>query len=228
MKTKSKTSMRTESDDSVNLCKPKAEDIFLLKKVTDADLKKLDKSERKRFDKLLATKQKNLDLSGLQALTEQFEDVLTEETKNQAWEHNHNQIMAAMSDLIQEYNRMPSVTEIAEHTTLSRTTVHKHLKNYKDNPYYKDQKEQFKFLSDRLLAKVYWYACNGNVKAARLYFEVTGTLADSKNKITTQNNYIQINGFVIDEKQINQLPLYRIEEIKAYITNVIQAETAEK
>lgn len=213
---------KLESPESVNSVPPKAEDIFLIERVTEADMKKLNKEERKRFDDMYMERQTHLQGKERYQLIEQFYETLTDETKSQVWEHNHNQIMATMSNLIQMLNRMPTVTEIADETQLSRTTVHKHLKEYRTDPNYKEQKEQYKFLGDRLLAKVYQYATTGNLKAARLYFEVTGTLNETRTKITTQNNYIQINGLVIDEKQLAKLPPERVSEIENLIKTALR------
>jgi biotin operon repressor len=119
------------------------------------------------------------------------------EDKNRLWEYNHNQITWAIATLMQEGGRMPTGHEIAKKAKLSRQTVHKHLKEYSKDEGYLEKAEQFRFMSSKVLARVYTFAVNGDVRAARLYFDVVGNLGkppSSPSAVTnTQNNYIQVN-----------------------------------
>lgn len=97
---------------------------------------------------------------------------------------------------------------IAIESGLSRQTVHKHLDGFVDHPLYTSQLQQFKFMADRVLAKVIKQAAQGDIKAARLYFDVIGHLSGSSTKntlIRTQNNNIQINGTIISQETIKYL-----------------------
>ena len=145
---------------------------------------------------------------------------IAEDTKNEFWENNHNQITSAISTLMQEYNRMPSKAELAVKTGLSRQTIHKHLKEYASHPLYLQQIEQFRFMTSKVLAKVFRYAVNGDTGAAKLFFNVMGNLnngqAINNTLIQNQNNYIQINGTVLSQEGLKQLKpeqLIQIEEI---------------
>ena len=53
-------------------------------------------------------------------------------------------------------------------------------------------------MTSQLLARVYQLAEQGDMKAAKLYFTMMGALSMVKN----QNNYIQINGMVINQASI--------------------------
>jgi hypothetical protein len=146
-------------------------------------------------------------------------DLIDDNTKNQLWESNHNQITYAISTLIHELNRMPSKNEIAHKSELSRQTVHKHLSEYSKHPIYMEQIEQFRFLTSKVLAKVFHFAVNGDMGAAKLYFNVMGYLngqLSNNTLIQNQNNYIQINGIVLSQetvKKLNPEQLYTIETI---------------
>ncbi len=141
-------------------------------------------------------------------LLEKIDDVITTETKNQLWENNHNTITWAIATLMQDYGRMPSKTEISNKTELSRQTVHKHLKEYVNHSEYLEQIEQFRFMTSKVLAKVYQFAVNGDMRAAKLYFQIIGNeqinLSNNR-QIKNQTNYIQINGIVFDDKKIKTL-----------------------
>jgi hypothetical protein len=78
-------------------------------------------------------------------------------------------------------------------------------------------------MSDRVLAKVYKYAMNGEVKAARLYFEVMGNLGNQSglnSTINTQNNYIQINQTKLSQETIKYLSPEQLNQIEAVLQSV--------
>ncbi len=75
------------------------------------------------------------------------------ETKNQIWERNHNQITWAISVLMQEYGRMPTTAEIVNKSELSRQTIHKHLKDYATDPKFLEITEQFKIYVFKSIGK---------------------------------------------------------------------------
>ena len=147
-----------------------------------------------------------------------IEDITGELTKNQVWEYNNNKITAAIANLMQQFGRMPSKTELAEETKLSRTTIHKHLKEFGTHPLYLEQMEQFRFMTKKVLAKVYTFAVNGDVLAAKLFFNVVGNLNNTPRQkntfIQNQNNYIQINGMVLSQEAIEQLSPEQITSIE--------------
>ena len=145
--------------------------------------------------------------------------ITSQSTRNQLWESNHGQITWAISVLMQEYGRMPTSFEIADKTGLSRQTVHKHLKEYAIHPQYLELVEQYKFMTGKLLSRVFKFAVNGDIRAARLYFDVVGSLSQQEagnTLIKRQNNYIQINSMVLSEDNIKSLKpeqVLQIEEI---------------
>ncbi|MBK7302575.1 MAG: hypothetical protein IPI90_04830 [Saprospiraceae bacterium] len=147
-----------------------------------------------------------------------IELIIPDTTKNQLWEINHNKITAAISNLMQEYGRMPSKQEIATKTDLSRQTIHKHLKEYTNHPQYLEQIEQFRFMTSKVLAKVFQFAVNGDIGAAKLYFNFMGFMKNGQTPnntlIQNQNNYIQINGTVLSQETLNLLNSEQLEHIE--------------
>lgn len=148
------------------------------------------------------------------------DDIINIDTRNQLWEANHYWITNSISKHIEEYGKMPTKNEIAKDTGLSRQTVHKHLRKFNEHPMYAEQIQQFKFAADWVLAKVIKMAVagQGNVKAARLYFEVMGYLNNGQSSgntlIKNQNNYIQINGMILSQDKIQSLKPEQIKLIE--------------
>jgi hypothetical protein len=204
--------------------KSKAEMLFDLDKITYSDLEQLTLDERKDAVRIMNEKINTLHGLEREAIIEKCFEVFDSATKNQLWENNHNQITWAISTLMQEYGRMPSKTEIATKTELSRQTVHKHIKEYHNHPQYLIQNEQFKFMTNKVLARVFYYAVNGDMAAAKLYLNTVGAGENIKGNtlIQNQNNYIQINGLVLNQETIKQLKPEQLLLIEGVLKTVIK------
>jgi len=196
----------------------KVDRLFKLKKITQVEVNKLNKAEVVLFAKKINEKFESLEGDEKEMFWTKIEDITCELTKKQVWEYNNNRITAAISNLMQEYGRMPSKSELAVETKLSRTTIHKHLKDFASHPIYLEQMEQFRFMTSKVLTRVFTFAVNGDVLAAKLFFNVVGNLNNvprQKNTlIQNQNNYIQINGMVLSQEAIEQLSPEQIKSIE--------------
>jgi predicted transcriptional regulator len=157
---------------------------------------------------------------------QKIEDIVPPEGKNRLWEYNHNQITWAIAILMQEGGRMPTGYEIAKKAGLSRQTVHKHLKEYTKDERYLEKAEQFRFMSSKVLARVYTFAVNGDMRAARLYFDVVGNLGkppSGPSAVTnTQNNYIQVNQIRLIQQTIEQLSEEQLNQIEAMLNTIVK------
>ena len=125
-----------------------------------------------------------------------------------------------------EYGRMPSKNEISKETSLSRQTIHKHLKDYNKHPMYLQQMQQFKIVNSILLARLHKFALvGGDVGAVKLYFRVTGLLenkeASNNTQIQTQNNFIQINGRVLSQENIKSLNPEQLNNIETILQTAL-------
>lgn len=213
---KAKKSLQKFTDTEAKINK-----VLSLEQITVKDLEPFSETERIRLFEII-TKKFN-ELKGVESdkFYKKVEPIIHETTKNQLWEYNHNQITWAISTLMQEYGRMPTKTEIATKTELSRQTVHKHLKEYVNHPQYLGQIEQFKFMTSKVLAKVFQFAVNGDIGAAKLYFNVMGFMnnqpAPNNTLIQNQNNYIQINGTVLSQETIKHLNPEQLNTIETIL-----------
>jgi hypothetical protein len=199
--------------------------ILLLEKITPKDIEILNESESSSLMGILTEKFNNLKGTERDRFYKKIELITSDTTKNQLWEYNHNRITFAISTLMMEYGRMPTKTEIATNTELSRQTIHKHLKEYATHPQYLEQIEQFRFMTSKVLAKVFQHAVNGDIGAAKLYFNVMGLLSNGQKPnntlIQNQNNYIQINGTVLSQESIKQLKPEHLNSIEAILRTAI-------
>ena len=198
----------------------KINNLLSLKQITENDLEPLSEAEKdllmvkinERYNELKGTERDNF--------LRKIEPITKEITKNQLWENNHVEITCAISNLMQECGRMPTVTQIANKTDLSRQTIHKHLKEYTNHPQFIEQMEQFKFMSSKVLAKVFKFAVNGDMRAAKLYLSAMGMYNEPAPKntlIQNQNNYIQINGTVLSQESIQRLSDEQLNNIEAIL-----------
>jgi len=213
--------MKTDKKNLQKLTDEKINDILKLSRITPKDVEPLSDRETSKLMQVITEKFNSLIGNERDIFYTKIEAICHEETKNQLWESNHNKITAAISVLLQDYGRMPSKVEIAKKSELSRQTIHKHLKEYKTHPLFLGQMEQFRFMSSKLLAKVFQYAINGDIAAAKLYFSVIGYAnagqQQNSTMIQNQNNYIQINGTVLSQETIQQLNAEQLNSIESIL-----------
>jgi biotin operon repressor len=198
--------------------------LLSLEVISLEDLADLTEMERSYLGQIATKKLDMLDGAERGKFLEKITAILDPGTKNKLWENNQMVISHAISNYIQQYGAMPPATAIAEETGLSRQTVTKHFKEYKTHPGFLSEMEQFKFLTPKLLANVYKYAENGNMKAAKLYFETIGAInkRQANTVVNSQNNYIQINNTILSQENLSQLSAEQLDQIERMITNIGQ------
>ena len=108
--------------------------------------------------------------------TPEIQELVEVELKNKTWENNHLLITKAIATSIYQKNILPSKSEIAEATGLSRQSVHKHLKQFGEQPALLENIEQVNLMTNKVMANMLGLAMSGDVKAARLVMEITGVL----------------------------------------------------
>jgi len=215
--------MKTKSLQKLTETQNKVEWLFSLNKVTYEDLKQLSESENKEARRLMNEKITTLKDVAKERFIEQFIGVWDEETRNRLWENNHSSILWAISSLMQDGNRMPSAGEIAAKTNLSRNTVSKHLKDYKNNALFLEQKEQFAFMFDRVMTTVYNMAVQGDIRACSLYLETVKEKVEKEKsdktiiRVLPETNYIQINNTFISDEVIQKLNAEQLKQIETIL-----------
>lgn len=160
---------------------------------------------------------------------ERYGWVFGEDYKNILWQNNHNQIIAAISNLTLQHNRFPSLREMESETGLSRQTISKHIKEYFGSEHYQHKKDEYILMRERVLAKVFKLCLEGDVKAAKVFLMATEHMEKPVTQIRNQqNNFIQFNGTTISGEQLAQLPLDRQQQIQDIISMVTKNTFSEK
>ena len=135
-------------------------------------------------------------------------------TRNKTWENNHSAIVRAVSILMNEHGRVPSTTEIARQTNLSRQTVAKHLQTFTSHPLYREEIEQFRSQSKDVLAIISNHALNGNMKAIKLYLHiVTEMHAHPDQKPLEYECCLLVNRTKFDQQKIDRLTQQQRDDI---------------
>ncbi len=188
-------------------------------KVKQSDIEVFKMNFAERLNTELANRLNTVKGEDFDELVFKLDEVMPTSVKNQIWERNHNTITATISNLMQEYGRMPTASEIAIKAELSRQTVTKHLKEYAGEPQYNEIVEQFKFMTSKVLAKVFKFAVNGDMTAAKLYFNVVGAMNQNNQNtfIQNNNNYIQINGMVFNDEKLKTLKPEQLKTIESIL-----------
>ena len=201
----------------------KVRDLLGQEKISQYDVDRLTKEEKDIFDVVTAKKFNELKGYERDTFLEKMEPVTPGYVKNQLWENNHIKITSAISRLMQDYGAMPTKNDLAEQTGLSRQTISKHMKEYRAHPQYLLEMEQFKFMAPKVLAKVFKFAVNGDMRAAKLYFEMVGALGKQQPStvIQEQNNYIQVNNTVLSQETIKLLNAEQLEKIEEMVKGVM-------
>ena len=193
-------------------------------KIVWADFDEIKPAIKAEIEAMLTERLNSLKGKELDKFIEKIDSLIPQSGRNALWEKNHATITANIANGMQEAGRMPSMYELEKKTGLSRQTISKHLKEYATHPLFLEQAEQFKFMNEKVLANLFKYAINGNVKAARLFFEVTGGIRENpanNTLIKTQNNYIQINGTVLSQEAIKHLKPEQLNSIEAILKNAL-------
>ncbi len=199
----------------------KIDSLLSLEKITEKDIEDLGKPERKQLGETITKMLAQLEGAERNNFLDKIEPIVADSTKNGFWEHNHTIISNAISNFMRECGVMPTKNAIAEKTGLSRQTVAKHFKEYSAHPEFTAEVEQFKFMSHNILANVFKYAVNGDMRAARLYLEMVGAINKQQTGtvINKQNNYIQINNTILSQENLKQLTAEQLNQIENIVNN---------
>jgi DNA-binding protein Fis len=197
---------------------PNVQEIFKLDKITAKDFDNLTEKEKDQYFAFSTEQINSLEGEERDRFIDKLDLIMSNKTRNEIWELNHIKIIQEITSCIEQYGRMPTKLELASLVGLSRQTLHKHLKEYKDNPLYNQHIDQFQFMSQKLLAKMFQFAIKGDVKAGRLYFDMVGHLGPQK--VKNQTNYIQVNNLIIREDELKALTSDQLSKLESVLTEL--------
>ncbi|WP_223560206.1 hypothetical protein [Chryseobacterium lathyri] len=212
--------------------------VLSLDKITPEDIKRFTTEQRNNLSEAIQNHFNQLRGEERDIFYQKIEAIMVDDTKNQMWEQNHINIMWAITSHIKENGRMPTKTEIASKTELSRQTVHKHLTDYKNSAYYSEFQTHFHVMQSKVMTTVFQHAINGDMKAAKLYLECVGALKNissgsnqnnlnNNTLIQNQNNFIQIGATILNQEIIEQMSPEQLGTIEG-ILKTIEVKEVEK
>ncbi|HTB07955.1 MAG TPA: hypothetical protein VK806_13475 [Bacteroidia bacterium] len=149
-------------------------------------------------------------------------DAAQEDERNRTWEENHQKIIAVISKNMEYHRRLPpTITEISKATGLTRRTIYQHLKEYSTHPAYKQRSEMFEAMQFEVLMEICGQAIGGNMKAAKLYLELTGKMQQHSPAQNFSGNNVQINGMVINQQILQSLNPEQLKIIEDILKPVL-------
>ena len=189
----------------------------IMKRLNDAYINKkgyeVDKATKEMLDIL-----KPMDNGGYTFYTEM---------KNHTWQKNQLKIIASISTLMQEYNRMPTNGEISTSAGLSEETIYKHLREFSKHELNTHEWDKYRFMVHRVLTEVFNLGVQGDIRACKVYldyFPLPSTQQPSE-PLIKQTNYIQINNLKLSAEELQSLPIDTQQKIEKLITQPIKIKS---
>ena len=140
-----------ETGHDIEKANKKVQTLLKKKIIQGEDLDILSKEEKQQLNEVLTAKLRELSGPERDRFLGKIDNVISRDTKRDIWESNHINISHAISSLMGKNGNMPTKSQIAEETGLSRQTIHKHFKEYKEHPLFLEHEEQFKFIKGRMM-----------------------------------------------------------------------------
>ncbi len=123
---------------------------------------------------------------------ERYENILIEKSRNRNWDANHVRIKKAIENYLKENGCLPTLTELASLTNLSRQTVAKHLAEFEMEDYLKEEMQMYNIMFSDLMAVLYKSAMEENIAAIKLFAEILEKRNSGNNTINIKNQQINV------------------------------------
>lgn len=170
-------------------------EVLKLEIITKDDFFKLNENDQNELLQLANKHSHGLKGDSRDKHYKKYWELISKETRCSLWESNHVKIINSIHTDLIDFGNIPAVTRLQELTGLSRKTIHKHLKEYKQSEYYQNVKDEFQILHSQVLKVVYRMAMKEDIRACKLLLEVTGDI--NKTNVSTY----------IDKQQNNSTPI---------------------
>ena len=187
--------------------------VWLQNKINEAVIK--ETPEDGEVDRYFNRIEKVLYLAYPKETPEAKAEVLTN-LRRDRWYTNDNIIKNYIHKRLYENSQLPTNTDISRATGLSRVTIDKHIKENGANVYKTEERDKYKMLNDKAIARLYQVGIKeNNLKALKMFIDYTG---EPKNTVVN-NHYVQINNTRIDSLLIDKLSIETRNQIETLIIN---------
>lgn len=161
--------------------------------------RRLNVPEMRVYDDMLEMRIQELSQQQ-EMLLHRMSDVASTPRNELTREANQRKIHTAIQRLLNKNGQMPSKSQIAEATGLSRKTVSKHMA---ENSNSNDMLNELAIMAPHVMNSVLQKAINEqDMHAARLYMKVTGDMLQQQ---ATKPNYINIDTAIISQADIDDM-----------------------
>lgn len=163
--------------------------------VTQIDIERLSKEDKRLLVRLVSEKLKHGDRFGREEYlrsAEKYENVLELKSRNRRWDSNHSRIQKEIRYYLENWGRIPSMSELSSETDLSRQTISKHLEDFELGDYNKEQMQIFNILFNDLLVVLYQKGMDKDISAIKLYAEILEKRNVGNNTINIKNQQINV------------------------------------
>lgn len=219
--------MQEEETNYLPPVNPKFEALLQQPRINLTDYNALTQDEKGAFLLQVSTELSLLTGEARDEFEYKIDPILHPESKRQIWENNHIMIKIALENHVKQFGSMPTRTQLAAMTGISRQSIGEHIKAFEKNEHYHAQQEQHKIASEQLLDAVLQKAFKGDMRAAQMYFNLTKpktapATTGKRTVVQNQNNYIQINNTVLSQDKLNQLTPEQLTAIEGIINAQLQ------
>jgi len=202
-------------------------------KLTKEEVNSLSDRDTSSFYNLLNKKSAKLSddldsperVTALDSFWSQTEEIACEHSKSVMWDSNHVRILNYIHNYVKSYWTVPTITNIAQDTGLSRRTIYKHLNETNIQDYLGKEFNKYTLLMPKVLGCLYSlcfheYSDRRDVIRASkviLDFLQFSTKYGGSVSIREQNNHITINNTTITQDQLQKLSPDKLSEIEMLI-----------
>jgi len=184
----------------------------------------MNASEREEIMKAVEAGLNTLGMQDRDRLIEQTSHLYHSDTLENVYDLERMKIVATMANVALDKRRFATITELSQLTGFSRKRINAVLKRISETDLKLPANHAMR---EAMLAKIFTYGLSGNVKAARLFMELTdpNPTVNRTLRIQNQNNLVQMNGIVITEDQMKALPRELTIKLQEVITAINPATT---
>ena len=163
-------------ENTIGLQKLTVTEILEKESINNDDLNQLSNADKKKFNNKCGATLSKLKCDDRDKFLKKIWGVVSEEGKKAIWSSNHEKIKFALHNSIKKEGYFPNASRLVELTGLSRQTIYKHLNTFKDSELYNEYRDACKVLESNVIQLVYQLAMNGDLKACKLFLELSGAI----------------------------------------------------
>lgn len=142
------------------------------------------------------------------------------------WEQTHTAVLETIRLYLKQTGRLPTKTEIAEQTGLSRPTVYAHLKQYQGTTEFRNILGSYQFMAPVIIDTILTNALNGDLRAAKIFLDSLNKIDSWKIPIEQYEPAIRIDELEVTQDAIDSLSAETRSFLKAILAEAAFPDAA--